>query len=64
MRFEISERISPQRSQEDLFAALEKQFSKVSCHVSVDAGRFKAVSNEATFRSINRKDEQFFQSSG
>lgn len=57
MRFEISERIATQCAAQDLFAALEEQFRKVSRQVSVDTGRLKAVSIEATFGSINRKDE-------
>jgi hypothetical protein len=57
MRFEISDRLSSQSSTSDIYAALNKQFRKISAKVVEGQGEFKATAIEASFGSINRKDE-------
>lgn len=56
MRFEVSERIRTQGSQEELLAVLEEQFRKVSESVQRSGQTLEAKSIEATFGSINRSD--------
>ncbi|TAK93162.1 MAG: hypothetical protein EPO09_13530 [Aquabacterium sp.] len=57
MRFEISERVTTSRSDKELLAALQAQFQKVARSVDTEGQRFKASALEASFGSINRKDE-------
>ncbi|MBI5925880.1 MAG: SHOCT domain-containing protein [Aquabacterium sp.] len=57
MRFEISERVTTSRSDKELLAALQAQFQKVAHRVDTDGQRFKASALDASFGSINRKDE-------
>jgi hypothetical protein len=56
MRFEVSERIRTQVSQEELLAVLEEQFRKVSESVKRYGQTLEVKSIEATFGSINRSD--------
>ena len=57
MRFEISEKIRTDKPRAQIFAALQEQFAKVSKNVTIDDGRIKVAYIEASFGSINRKDE-------
>ena len=57
MRFEISEKIRTGKPRAQIFAALQEQFAKVSKNVTIDDGRIKVAYIEASFGSINRKDE-------
>lgn len=56
MKFEVSERIRTNRSQDELLGALEEQFRKVSETVQRSGYSIEAKSIEATFGSINRSD--------
>lgn len=57
MRFEISERVLTRRSANELLEALQEQFRKSARRVDVEGQRFKATSIEASFGSVNRRDE-------
>ena len=56
MRFEVSERIKTNRSQEELLRFLEDQFRKVSENVRRTGQVIEVKSIEASFGSINRAD--------
>ena len=56
MRFEVSERIRTNSSQEELLRVLEDQFRKVSENVQRAGQTIEAKSIEASFGSINRSD--------
>lgn len=57
MRFEVSERVMTTRSDKEILAALQSQFQKVARRVEVQDQRIKASLLEASFGSVNRKDE-------
>lgn len=57
MRFEISERVTTTRSDKEIFAVLHEQFNKVARRVDIQDRRLKATALEASFGSINRKDD-------
>ena len=57
MRFEISEKIRTSKPRAQIFTALQEQFAKVSKSVTIDDGRIKVTYIEASFGSINRKDQ-------
>ncbi len=56
MKFEVSERIRTSKSQDEVLNSLESQFKKVARGTSRKGQVLAAVSIEASFGSINRKD--------
>lgn len=56
MRFEASERVITQCSQNEILSELENQFRKISNSVYKSGQTIEAKSIEASFGSINRKD--------
>lgn len=61
MRFEVSERVRTERSEQEIFAELNLQFKKVSRTLEPGHLSLKAVGIESTFGSINRHDETVVQ---
>jgi hypothetical protein len=56
MRFEVSERIRTNRSEQELLAVLEAQFRKISEDVQRSGQTIEAKAIQASFGSINRLD--------
>jgi len=57
MKYEVSERIRTPKSEEELLELLESKFKKVSESVQRSGQKIVAKSIDASFGSINRKDE-------
>jgi hypothetical protein len=57
MRFEVSERITTKAGKVDLLRTLEDQFRKVAENVRRHGDSLFVKSIEATFGSINRRDD-------